>query len=140
MEKEQFLRFKEDLKTKAQEQRELKNQRKTEHFKGERTINPYDAAEKVRDNKYELDKLYVIYYILKHRIEVTAENKEQVIWENYAKLHPQYKAARREITLSNGKMQISYYIDTPDGRDYTAECAMQKLMSLYDEIIKKYEK
>ena len=139
MEKEQFLRFKEDLKKEAQEQKELKNQRKTVHIKGERTIDPYDAAEKVRSNRWELDKKYVIYYILKHRIEVTDENKEQVIWDIYVKLHPQYKDARRErVSMISDKKQINYYIDTPYGRDYTPEYAMHDLIKRYDKIIKQY--
>ena len=91
MEKEQFLKFKEDLKREAQEQKELKNQRKTIRLNGGRTIDPYQAAEKVRDNGYHLDKKYVIYYILKHRIEVTEKNKEDILWDIYAKLHSQYK-------------------------------------------------
>lgn len=139
MEKEQFLRFKEDLKAKAQEQRELKNQRKTEHFKGERTINPYDAAWKARSNRYELDKKYVIYYILKHQIEVTPENLEEVLWNTYAKLHPQYKEARRvNIVGWDNHKSVNYYIDTPYGRDYTPEYAMHDLVKRYDNIIKQY--
>jgi len=140
MEKEQFLRFKEDLKKEAQEQRKMKQQRKTVRFYGERTINPYDAAEKVRDNKQILDGKYVVYYILKHQIEVTPENKEQVLWETYVKLHQKYKDARKELTLTNGKKQIVYYIDTSDGRDYTPENAMYDLLKMYDEIVKQYEK
>jgi len=138
MKKEQFLRFKEDLKKEAKEQKELKNQRKFVHIKGKRTINPYDAAWKVRSNRWELDKKYVIYYIFKHRIEVTSYNKEQVIWDAYVKLHQQYSTARRELTLTNGKKQISYYIDAPDGRDYTPEDAMYDLIKRYDKIIKQY--
>jgi hypothetical protein len=138
MEKTQFLRFKEDLKREAANQRELKNQRRTVRLVGKRTVDPDDAAEQARQNKYELDKLYVIYYILKHRIEVTAENKEQVIWDAYVKLHPKYKASRRELTLTNGKKQISYYTDTPNGRDYTADYAMCDLMKRWDKILKQY--
>ena len=139
MEKTQFLRFKEDLKRRAANQRELKNQRKTVRLKGERTVNPYDAAEQARRNKRDLDTLYVIYYILKHRTEVTAENKEQVIWDAYVKLHPQYKDARRErVSMISGKKQISYYIDTPNGRDYTAHLAMSDLMERWDKILKQY--
>lgn len=140
MEKEQFLRFKEDLKKEAKQQRELKQQRKTVRFDGERTINPYDAAEKVRDNKQILDRKYVVYYILKHQIEVIPEDKEQVLWETYVKLHQKYKDARKEFTLTNGKKQIVYYIDTSDGRDYTPENAMYYLLKMYDEIVKQYEK
>lgn len=91
MEKEQFLRFKEDLKKKAQEQRELKNQRKTEHFKGERTMSSYDAAWKVRSNRFNLDKEYVIYYIFKHRIEVTEDNLKEVLKDAYYKTHDSMK-------------------------------------------------
>lgn len=139
MEKEQFLRFKEDLKKEAQEQKELKNQRKTVHIKGKRTINQIDAAEKARSNRYELDKKYVIYYILKHRIEVTDENKEQIIWDVYVKLHPQYKDARRKrVSMISDKKQINYYIDTLNGRDYTPEYAMLDLIKRYDNTIKQY--
>lgn len=138
MEKEQFLRFKEDLKAKTQEQRELKNQRKTEHFKGERTINPYDAAEKVRRNKSDLDTLYVIYYILKHRIEVTPETKEQVIWEAYVRLHSKYKEARHENIECDKLRPTGYYLDNPYCGEYTVDYAMCYLMKLWDKILKKY--
>lgn len=69
MEKEQFLRFKENLKAKAQEQKSVKAQRKTEHFKGERTMSPYDAQWEVMSNRVYLDNAYVAYYIAKHRWE-----------------------------------------------------------------------
>ena len=112
MEKEQFLRFKEDLKAKAQEQRELKNQRKTEHFKGERTINPYDAAWKVRSNRFNLDKEYVIYYILKHRMEITEDNLKDVLNEAYHKTH-----------ISAADYEFPFY----------------DLESTYKKVLKKYE-
>ena len=136
MKKEQFLRFKEDLKKEAKEQKELKNQRKTVRLKGERTMHPEEAAEKVRANRWTLEKKYVIYYILKHRIEVTPENLEEVLWTTYAKLHPQYKDARR-ISLCVGK-KYSYYINTPNGRDYEPEYTMNDLIKRYDKIIKQY--
>jgi len=139
MEKEQFLRFKEDLKAKAQEQRTVKAQRKTEHFKGERIINPYDAAEQARYNKYDLDKMYVIYYILKHQIEVTPENIEEVLWNTYAMLHPQYKESRHvNIVGWDNHKTINYFLDTSTGRDYTPEYAMHDLIKRYDKIIKQY--
>lgn len=69
MEKEQFLRLKEDLKAKAQEQKSVKAQRKTKHFKGERRISAWEAAEQARRNKEWLDKMYVVYYIAKHQAE-----------------------------------------------------------------------
>lgn len=139
MEKEQFLRFKEDLKKEAQEQKELKNQRKTVHIKGKRTMNQIDAAEKARSNRYELDKKYVIYYILKHRIEVIPENLEEVLWTTYAKLHPQYKEARHvNIVGWDNHKSINYFINTSDGRDYTPEYAMNDLIKRYDKIIKQY--
>ena len=139
MEKEQFLRFKEDLKKEAKEQKELKNQRKSVHIKGERTINPYDAAWKARSNRWELDKKYVIYYILKHRIEVTPKNLEEALWTTYAKLHPQYKEARHvNIVGWDNHKSINYFLDTPNGRDYTPENAMYDLIKRYDKIIKQY--
>lgn len=140
MKKEQFLRLKEDLKKEAQEQKELKNQRKSVRIKGERTINPYDAAWKARTNRWELDKKYVIYYILKHQIEVTPENVEEVLWSTYATLHPQYKEARHvNIVGWDNHKTINYFLDTPTGRDYTPEYAMHDLIKRYDKIIKQYE-
>ena len=139
MEKEQFLKFKEDLKREAQEQKELKNQRKTVRLKGGRTIDPYQAAEKVRDNGYHLDKKYGIYYILKHSIEVTDKNKEDILWDIYAKLHSQYKEARHvNIVGWDNHKSINYFIDTPYGRDYTPDYAMHDLIKRYDNIIKQY--
>lgn len=141
MEKEQFLRFKEDLKKEAKQQRELKRQRKTVRFDGERKVSSYDAAEQVRDNKQILDRKYVVYYILKHQIEVTPSIKEQVLWEIYVKLHPKYKEARHvNIVGWDNHKTTNYFIDTPHGRDYTPEYAMIDLMNLYDKIIKQYEK
>lgn len=68
MEKEQFLELKETLKRKAQEQKEVKAQRKTENFKGTRKISALEAAEQARQNREWLDKMYVVYYIAKHQV------------------------------------------------------------------------
>jgi len=73
MEKEQFIRFKEDLKAKAQKQRETKAQRRTKNFKGERKMNASDATYKAANAKRELDHLYVAYYIAKHRWNFNSE-------------------------------------------------------------------
>lgn len=73
MEKEQFLRFKEDLKAKAQKQKETKAQRRTKNFKGERKMNASDATYKAANAKRELDHLYVAYYIAKHRWNFNSE-------------------------------------------------------------------
>lgn len=73
MEKEQFLRFKEDLKAKAQKQKETKAQRKTKNFKGERKMSASDATYKAANAKRELDYLYVAYYIAKHRWNFESE-------------------------------------------------------------------
>ena len=140
MEKTQFLRFKEDLKKEAQNQKELKNQRKTVNLKGERKVNPYTAAEEVINNRFFLDKMYVIYYIMKHRIEVTEENLDDVLWETYAKLHQKYAEARHiKIDGLDNRKQVDYYIDTPDGRDYTPDWAMSELKRRWKETLKKYE-
>ena len=68
MEKEQFLELKETLKRKAQEQKEVKAQRKTKNFKGTRKTSAYDAAEQARHNREWLDKMYVVYYMAKHQV------------------------------------------------------------------------
>lgn len=53
------------IKTLSNEQRELKKQRKTVNFKGERTVEPYTAVIRHDRNRYELRHLQMAYRILK---------------------------------------------------------------------------
>lgn len=57
--------FKEDIKKLAEEQKSLKNQRKTVHLVGERKVNPYDAANQIRRNKYLLTHMYHTYNLIR---------------------------------------------------------------------------
>ena len=73
-----IIKIKEEIKSQAAEQRLCKNQRKTVNLVGERVMNPYDAAEKIRRNREELPVKYIAYYILKHGLETPDIRQEKV--------------------------------------------------------------
>jgi|ERR1035437_693617 hypothetical protein len=54
-------KMKNDIKTKAEEQKFLKNQRKIVHIKGERKMSASDATYKVHENSENLRALYAAY-------------------------------------------------------------------------------
>lgn len=60
-----YSKIKNTIKTLSNEQRELKNQRKTVNLKGERTIEPYTALIRHDRNRYELRHLQMAYRVLK---------------------------------------------------------------------------
>lgn len=136
MEKEQFLALKETLKRKAQEQKEVKAQRKTENFKGERTIPAYAAVEEAQRNRAWLDKMYVVYYMAKHRMEFIPVNR-------YPKDELERKAiaAKNDVFLkeafekTHGKSVEDYFVYNYQRIDY-----MDDLTHLAHEIYKMYEK
>lgn len=136
MEKEQFLRLKEDLKSKAQEQKEVKAQRKTENFKGTRKISAWEAAEQARYNREWLDKMYVVYYMAKHQVEFTPMSK-------YSKDPLQKKA---QIAANEALLRESY--ERTHGRslkdsfayNYQESDYLDDLTHLAHETYKKYEK
>ncbi len=66
--KEIIAKIRQEIKTKEEEQKNLKNQRKTVRLVGERTMDCWLAAEKALGNKYMLTAMYISYYILKHRL------------------------------------------------------------------------
>ena len=71
----QFKKFKDYIKDLAYGQKELKNQRKTEKFVGERYMSPSDAAYDHQVNREKLRVLYAAYGILKGRKYSEIENK-----------------------------------------------------------------
>lgn len=62
---ENIKNFRNEIAKLEKEQKELKPQRKSEHFKGERTINHWDAAENVRINKHTLRIMYAAYGLMR---------------------------------------------------------------------------
>lgn len=65
------------------EQKTIKPQRKTVYYTGERTLHPWEAAEKVRTNKHELRILYAAYGLLKgNNFDVTENAVEHCNRDN----------------------------------------------------------
>jgi hypothetical protein len=60
-----YSAIKEKIKVLSKEQRVLKNQRKTIHLVGERTIEPWAAYFQHQANRSELKDLYITYRLLK---------------------------------------------------------------------------
>ena len=69
-----ILRMKEDIKTKAEEQKFLKNQRKDVHMKGERKMPAKDAQYKHMCNREDLRVMYAAYGLVKGRSFSQTEN------------------------------------------------------------------
>ena len=59
--------LKEEIKKLSAEQTNLKQQRKTIHLKGQRTIEPYKANEKHTLNRWEIFHLLLAYAKLRNR-------------------------------------------------------------------------
>jgi len=97
METKTKITIKEKIKVLSQEQRVLKNQRKTIHLQGKRTMEPWQAFYKHQANRSELRELYFAYGIIKGRdIEVLkTENKHYVNMDNVNKLVEEYGTTLR---------------------------------------------
>lgn len=68
--------FRQEIAKLEKEQRELKPQRKTVNGRPENaTVNPYTAAERVRNNKYDLRVMYAAYGLMRGRKFNEIENK-----------------------------------------------------------------
>lgn len=73
---EKIKEFRQEIAKLEKEQRELKPQRKTVNGRPENaTVNPYTAAERVRNNKYDLRVMYAAYGLMRGRKFNEIENK-----------------------------------------------------------------
>lgn len=72
-------KFKEDIRAKADLQREYRNQRKTVHRVGEKTMEPWQAASSHYVNRIALAHMYIAYGELRGKpVEVTcAKSKKE---------------------------------------------------------------
>lgn len=70
MNKEIISKIKQEIKEKAENQKFLKNQRKTVKLIGERKMRSSDAVENLIKTTHDLCVNYIAYYILKHRLEI----------------------------------------------------------------------
>jgi len=69
-----YAKMKEDIKTKAEEQKFLKNQRKDVHIIGERLIPAKDATYKHQINREDLRVMYAAYGIARGKSFSQTEN------------------------------------------------------------------
>jgi hypothetical protein len=69
-----YAKMKEDIKTKAEEQKFLKNQRKAVHIVGERKVSPKDATYKHQVNREDLRMMYAAYGIARGKSFSQIEN------------------------------------------------------------------
>ena len=81
---ENIKNFRNEIAELEKAQKELKPQRKTENFKGERTINHWDAAENVRNNKFTLRMMYAAYGLMRGKTFEQIESAAKPLkWGEY---------------------------------------------------------
>ena len=74
-ERAMFAKFKNYIKDKAEEQKFLKNQRKTERLVGDRKMPAWEATMKHQQNREELRVLYAAYGVLRGKKYSEIENQ-----------------------------------------------------------------
>lgn len=70
-----ITQLKEDIKNMVNDQKELKNQRRTERLKGERIMPRYEAAWKHENNRNALRLRYAAYGLMRGKTFSVTENK-----------------------------------------------------------------
>ncbi len=92
--------LKQQIKVIAEQQKVLKNQRRTIHIQGERTMEPWKASINHFSNREKLRELYLIYGLLKGKsIEVIDKNASKVF--NLDKINENVNLLKLE---QNGKI------------------------------------
>lgn len=81
--KEAISQFKQDIKNLAAQQHNLKQQRKTVHFHGERIYTPSVAAQRHLLNRHELRHMYAAYAIARSKSTLEQEKAKTDISENH---------------------------------------------------------
>lgn len=95
------MTFKETIKHLAAEQRNLKPQRKTVHFKGGRTIDSWEAKELVEKNKFTLRHMYIAYHKLRKPDVKMEKPKRAYVDQRYVdKLILQYSKEYKKLELN----------------------------------------
>ena len=93
--RQQILSLKETIKKLAEQQKSYKQQRKTVHFTGTRTVPAWLATQQHQINRYDLRHLYIAYGIMRgksiEQIEPKcktpySEEKVQKIMEKYGEV------------------------------------------------------
>ena len=85
--REEIKQLRQEIAALEKEQKEMKAQRKTVNIKVKRTVNPYDAAENVRNNREKLRIMYAAYGVLRGK---TFEQIENSYDRENNQIHPLY--------------------------------------------------
>jgi len=72
--KTEIEKMKSDIKQLSEKQRYYKNQRKTEHIVGERTMPAWEAIWKHQSNRHKLRILYAVYGLMNEKCFSQIEN------------------------------------------------------------------
>ena len=98
IEKVNVRKIKEDIKEMSTEQRLLKNQRKTVHIKGDRTMEPWEATYKHEINREKLRLMFAAYGLMKGKPFSVTENN-----------HPEEGHPLNEFKNEIDKIKEEYY-------------------------------
>jgi hypothetical protein len=78
--KETIQQLKAEIKTLSEKQRFFKNQRKTVHLVGERTLPSYEATWKHKANRWDLRQMYIAYGIMRGKTIEQIEPNSAAEW------------------------------------------------------------
>jgi hypothetical protein len=92
IEKIDVRKMKADIKTKVEEQRFYKNQRRTVKLVGERKIHPNEASWKHHANRHTLRLMYAAYGLARGKsfVQIESNSKWEKVYEDstYDECHP----------------------------------------------------
>lgn len=95
---EEAKKLREEIAALEIEQKEMKAQRKTVNLKVKRTVNPYDAAQAVDENRPKLRVMYAAYGLMRGKRFNQVENR----WDtNNNDNHPLYGLASQINKILN---------------------------------------
>jgi len=108
-----YAKMKEDIKTKAEEQKFLKNQRKTVKLVGERVVPAKDAQYRHMVNREDLRIMYAAYGIARGKSFQQIENITKWEKQSYDETHPlqRYQKSIDRI-LDKYKMLVKVEVPT----------------------------
>lgn len=90
--KKAIKELKSEIKVKSEQQKSLKNQRKTKNLVGERIMDPWKATMDHMSNRNQLRRMYAAYAILRGRkIEDVDSLKFENEWERNSFMHDVHK-------------------------------------------------
>ena len=109
--KQAIIDFRKEIAALEVEQRNVKEQRKTVRFTGERTMSPSDAYYEAKDNKDKLRAMYAAYGLMRGKTFEQIENKSKPL--NKQDFYQQYGQSLSDCYV--GKHPLVLYGDYING-------------------------